>query len=169
MTLRAVEAGDAGLLADGFARLSTESRYRRFLTPVRTLSARQLDLLTTTDHDHGAVCAVVDDDGAERGVGVARFVRSERRSDHADVALTVVDEWHGRGLGRVLLRRLAEQAVATGVHHFTADVLAVNTPMLRLLRDLGHSTTVGGGSEVSVTVDLVPHSARPAVTTAGHG
>lgn len=162
--LRTVRPGDAALLADGFARLSTESRFRRFLTPLRRLSPRQLEFLTRVDHrDHEAIGAVAVTGGVETGVGVARFVRSTARPQEADLALTVSDEWQGRGLGGLLLRRLARRAREEGVTRFTADVLAANDAMLHLLRALGPTTTSRDGAQLSVTVEL---ASAPAPTAA---
>lgn len=157
VTLRAVQPGDAALLAAGFARLSEESRFRRFLTPMRRLTPRQLDFLTRIDHrDHEAIGAVVVEGGVETGVGVARFVRFAARPHEADVALTVSDEWQGRGLGGLLLRRLARRAREEGVMRFTADVLATNGAILHLLRSLGPTTTARDGAQLTVTVELAP-------------
>jgi RimJ/RimL family protein N-acetyltransferase len=153
--LRAVRPADAGLLARGFDRLGAESRFRRFFTPLRSLSPSQLDLLSRVDHhDHEAIVAVIADRGVVDGVGVARFVRSRRRPGEAEVAVTVVDEWQRRGVGGLLLRALAERAVAEGVHRFTADALAVNTAVPRLFRALGPTATERAGSQVAVTVEL---------------
>ncbi|GAA2541937.1 GNAT family N-acetyltransferase [Pseudonocardia hydrocarbonoxydans] len=157
VTLRAVQPADAALLAAGFARLSEESRFRRFLSPLRRLTPRQLEFLTRVDHrDHEAIGAVAVEGGVETGVGVARFVRSAVRPHEADLALTVSDEWQGRGLGGLLLRRLARRAREEGVTRFTADVLAANGAVLHLLRSLGPTTTARDGTQLTVTVELVP-------------
>lgn len=157
VTLRAVRPADAALLAAGFARLSEESRFRRFLSPLRRLTPRQLEFLTRVDHrDHEAIGAVAVEDGVETGVGVARFVRSAVRPQEADLALTVSDEWQGRGLGGLLLHHLARRAREEGVTRFTADVLAVNGAVLHLLRSLGPTTTARDGASLAVTVELSP-------------
>lgn len=164
VTVRPVRPADAALLAAGFARLSEESRFRRFLAPMRRLTPRQLDFLTDVDHhDHEAIGAVVVEDGVETGVGVARFVRFTARPHEADLALTVSDEWQGRGLGGLLLRRLARRAREEGVTRFTADVLATNRAVLHLLRSLGPTTTVRDGAQLVVTVELVPGPGERAV------
>ena len=69
---RPIKPADRDALADGFARLSAKSRYRRFLGPKPTLSARELTYLTEVDHvTHEAVVAFDEADG--RMVGVARY------------------------------------------------------------------------------------------------
>ena len=134
--IRPVRPDDRELLRAGFERLSAESRYRRFLVPVDHLSDEWLTYLTDVDHhDHEALAALDPESG--RGVGVARFVRSEERADVAEAAVTVADDWQGRGLGTLLLELLAARAREEGVAHFTALLLATNEEMLELLESLG--------------------------------
>jgi GNAT superfamily N-acetyltransferase len=59
-----------------------------------------------------------------------RFVRLEDQPDTADLGVTLVDAWQGRGLGSALLARLSERAVEVGVEYFTAEVLAKTGPCL---------------------------------------
>ena len=74
VAIRPVEPDDREMLAEGFGRLSPESRYRRFFTPLPELSERQLNYLTRLDHhDHEALVTV--DPVTGECVGVARFVR----------------------------------------------------------------------------------------------
>ena len=73
--IRPVRGADAPALADGFTRLSARSRYLRFLSGKRELSAEELRYFTDVDHhDHEALAAV--DPAAGRGLGVARYIRS---------------------------------------------------------------------------------------------
>ena len=63
-----------------------------------------------------------------------------RRADQpgiADVGVTVVDAWQGRGFGSALLARLSECAREAGVEHFAVEVLPENRAMLALLHSLG--------------------------------
>jgi hypothetical protein len=57
--IRPIEPDDRAALAEGFERLSAESRYRRFFAPMPRLRERDLDYLTRVDHrDHEALVAV---------------------------------------------------------------------------------------------------------------
>jgi GNAT superfamily N-acetyltransferase len=132
--IREVEAGDAQLLADGFARLSDESRQLRFLTGKPNLTAAELRYFTHIDHhDHEALGAINPEDG--RGVGIARYIRDAKDPEAAEVAVTVVDEWQRRGLGTELVDRLADRARQEGIRHFTALVGADNDAVVGLLED----------------------------------
>lgn len=133
VTVRTIRPDDKALVSAGFERLSAESRYRRFLASMPELSTSALAYLTEVDHhDHEALLAV---DAHGNGVGVARYVRREA-SDVAEAAVTVIDDWQGRGLGTALLDLLADRAREEGIGRFTALMLAQNTDMLGLLRGL---------------------------------
>jgi nucleotide-binding universal stress UspA family protein/GNAT superfamily N-acetyltransferase len=149
--VRAVEPDDRAALAEGFERLSPESRYRRFFGPMPRLSARDLDYLTRVDHhDHEALVAV--DAVTGDGVGVARYVRTG--PDVAEPAIVVADDWQGRGVGGLLLDALAERATEEGVRRFEAPVLATNHEAIALLERLGRTTRRPDGREVQLSIDL---------------
>src|SRR5947209_2929429 len=123
---------DAPLLADAFARLSEESRRLRFLGPKPSLSAAELRYLTEVDgHRHEALCAI--DPATGHGVAIGRFVRTPERPGTAEVAITVADAWQRRGLGKLLLERLADRAREEGITGFTAFVAQDNRNMHALL------------------------------------
>jgi GNAT superfamily N-acetyltransferase len=137
--VRPIEPGDKDAMRDGFARLSPESRYERFLSPLDQLSNSMLRYFTEVDHhDHEALVAF---DTAGRAVGVARYVREED-PDVAEAAIIVADDWHGRGLGTALLHELAERAREEGVRRFSALVLARNEDMIDMLFRLGPAKIV---------------------------
>ena len=148
MVIRPIDAGDRQALNAGFERMGRESRYRRFLTATPALSEAQLRYLTEVDQHHHVALAAVDGSNI---VGVARFVR-EGIAD-AELAIGVVDEWQGRGLGTALMAALVDQSLKQGVTRFQAYVLADNEPMLRLLAGLGHQRWSGTGPERRITID----------------
>jgi RimJ/RimL family protein N-acetyltransferase len=137
--IRPIRPEDRDELAGAMARLSPESRYRRFFTPTTELSAAALDYLTRVDHhDHEALVALEPETG--HGIGVARFVRSAEDRERAEVAVAVADDWHDRGVATALLGRLTQRAREEGVRRFSAEVLAENRPMLELIDELGEVT-----------------------------
>jgi RimJ/RimL family protein N-acetyltransferase len=133
--IRQVHSADAPLLADGFARLSARSRQLRFLTPKQELSPAELRDFTDLDHhDHEALGALNHADG--RGVGIARYVRDADDPQAAEIAVTIVDDWQGLGLGTELVAQLSERARSEGIRRFTALVAADNPAMAGLLRNV---------------------------------
>jgi GNAT superfamily N-acetyltransferase len=154
LAVRPIEPGDRDALAEGFERLGPESRYTRFLAPMGRLSEGTLRYLTEVDHhDHEALVALKPDTG--EGIGVARFVRLEDDPCAAEFAVTVADDWHGRGVGTALLTLLAERAREEGVDRFRALMLSSNRPVSELLGLFGEPRVLERGpGTVEVEVDL---------------
>lgn len=133
--LRLVRPGDKPVFLEAWERLSPESRYRRFLSPKRNLSAAELRYLTEVDaENHFALIALHGPPGREKGVGVARFVRLPDPPDMAEAAVVVTDDFQGRGLATALSARLLEAALERGLRRVRCEVLAENEPVRRLIR-----------------------------------
>ena len=125
------------MLTDGLRRLSDESVHRRFLTPKRSFSRAELRYLTEVDgRDHVALVAEHPTGPVRRLIAVARFVRLADDPDAAEVAITVADDWQGRGLGSILSEQLAVEARQLGIRRFTATMAANNAPAHRLMARL---------------------------------
>lgn len=151
--LRTVAPEDAHALATGYQQLSAHSAYTRFHTLYAELSPAQLEYFTHVDHrNHEAVGAVLP--GTDEGLGIARYVRDPDDPTHAEVAITVVDAWQGRGLGSGLLAALAGRAREEGITCFTADVLSENRPMLELMRRAGPVTLDRAGDTTIAHLEL---------------
>jgi RimJ/RimL family protein N-acetyltransferase len=151
--IRQVRGSDAPLLADGFARLSARSRQMRFLSPKHSLSAAELRFFTEVDHhDHEAIGALSAADG--RGVGIARYIRDSGDPTAAEIAVTIVDDWQGRGLGTELLARLSDRARQAGICRFIATVAYGNAAMTGLLQNMGAELAGHGPGTVDYEVVL---------------
>ena len=146
VVFRLVRPDDKELMLDGLARMSAESRFRRFFSHRERLSASELAYLTELDHErHFAIAAGRPAVGVagmevEVGLGVARFVVLEDPAGDgpraAEAAIAVVDDAQGLGLGRMLFERLVMAAAERGVAVFRFDVLAENDTMLGLVKTL---------------------------------
>ena len=157
VVIRAIQPEDARLLAEGFARLSPESRQLRFLTGKPSLTPAEVHYFTDIDHhNHEALGAV--DPGKNLGLGVARFVRDTEDPDVAEVAVTVTDAWQRKGLATELLSRLADRARQEGIHHFTAltadDNEAVDALIHRGVTDVRVKRREPGTVEYEITLPL---------------
>ena len=136
MLFRHIRADDKGRLAAGLRRLSPESRHRRFLMPKPRFSSSELRYLTEIDgFDHVAIVAVSAED-PDVFFAVGRFVRLREDPERAEVAVVVGDALQGRGLGRELGRRLADEARERGVKRFSATLLGDNVAAHRLFASI---------------------------------
>jgi ribosomal protein S18 acetylase RimI-like enzyme len=146
-SLARLEPGDEGALERFFGRLSAESLYRRFFSPMLRADRFANALLRVDAMDRAALAAV------EHGevVGVAQY--SRRPGAHeADLAIVVADAWQGQGIGTRLVAALADHAAMAGIQALSVDVQGDNGGALRLLRRvapglrLAFSGGVGEGS-----------------------
>jgi RimJ/RimL family protein N-acetyltransferase len=151
--IRQVRSTDAPLLADGFARLSAASRQMRFLGVKKELSAAELRYFTDVDHhDHEALGAL--DRAGGHGVGIARYIRDADDPQAAEIAVTIVDDWQGRGLGTELLAQLSDRAREEGICRFTALADPGNLAVAALLRHAGARLAGRGRGTVEYEITL---------------
>jgi GNAT superfamily N-acetyltransferase len=125
--LRPVVPEDKERLVQGLERLSPASRYRRFMTAVARIPPRQLAYFTELDYvDHHAIGALALDEPGEPGIAVARYVRLPEQPDAAEVAVTVIDQYHACGVGTLLLQALSAVALEHGIATFRAEIMGDN-------------------------------------------
>jgi RimJ/RimL family protein N-acetyltransferase len=136
MRLRLVRPEDREGILEAFARLSPETRVQRWFFPKMRLSEEEICVLVSPpDDDHGTISAVeLDAEGNEKsGIGMARFVRSKDSPDAAEIAITIVDDWQGLGIGRILLHRLLAMISERGIPFVDGRLQAENRRMRHLL------------------------------------
>jgi RimJ/RimL family protein N-acetyltransferase len=148
---------DARALREGFRRLSPEARRSRFLTAVGELDDAMIRrLVDGVDgvHHIALVLTVFPPDGHEEPVGVARLVQDPADPATADIAVTVADEWQGRGVGRALVSALMQRR-PEAVSRLHTAVEAGNHASLALLAGAGHVSSASARLGVlDVTVEL---------------
>jgi RimJ/RimL family protein N-acetyltransferase len=148
---------DARTLREGFRRLSPESQRSRFLSPVSDLDEAMLELLVDgVDgvHHVAVVLVVLPPGGLEQPVGVARLIQDPSDPATADIAVTVADQYQGRGVGAALVRALMERRPA-GLRRIRTVVDADNRASLALLAAAGPvSSSMTRRGVVDVTVEL---------------
>lgn len=158
ITARALRVDDQQALIEGFHLLSEETRRRRFMAAKPRLSRReQHHLFATADgHDHVALVLVGPGAGGEQILGIGHAIRLSDRPATAEVCLTVADPIQGQGAGRLLMRALADHAVAAGIDEFTAVMWSTNQPPARLLAGVGQvldDRIVAGTREMTVRLE----------------
>ena len=160
-TVRPIGADDREALVAAFERLSPESRRQRFLAPKDRLTPRELTHLTEVDHrSHDALVAV---DAGGAIVAVARYAAWPDRPCAAELAITVVDDWHGRGLGTALAAQAVALAAERGFTVMTASTLWENTAARRILTRLGFRVSGHGSGFLDLELRL---AAVPAAAAA---
>jgi GNAT superfamily N-acetyltransferase len=134
--LRLLERSDANLIRAFYQRLSPDSVYRRFFGPVIPPADRLVKQLTDIDHNERDALIALDLHGI---CGIARYGSSSANGQY-DLAVTVADEWQGKGLGRLLTSRLAHIARFRGISSFHATMMGSNYAAQAMVRSLSPQT-----------------------------
>lgn len=138
--------------------MSFENLRWRFFAPSRRSAQQAASRACVPRPGYLALAAVA----AGQIVGVAEYdVATDESgvpfpdSAGAEIAVTVADGWHDRGIGTLLLEHLVGAARDAGIRSFTADTLADNHLMLKVFADLGlRSSRRFEGTQVHYTVHL---------------
>lgn len=153
--VRPLVAEDRELLLAGFRTLSSRSRYSRFLTGTGEAQfERMLPILVDSVDQRSHVALVLYTE--DQPIAVGRLRRSATDATVADLAVTVLDDWQGRGAGTVLSREVL--ARADGIHEIRTVVSEDNRASLRMLAGLGdmRADCVDGNCDVVVRVHRSP-------------
>lgn len=131
--IRPIRPMDEDLLREFHYRLSDTTVYRRYRRPLKSLPrSERLKLVDIDYQSQMALIAVRRHDTRDEMLGVARyFVDPATRT--AEVAFVVRDDWHGKGIGGLLLGRLIGAASGQGLHALEAYCQLDNLPMIDLL------------------------------------
>lgn len=139
ITLRPIRPEDAKIEHDFVNRLSSESKYFRFMHAVRELSPHMLAKFTKIDYDREMAFVALSQsthDGAETMVGVSRYAINPDK-ETCEFAVAIADDWTGRGLAKLLMNRIIKHAQARGLSAIEGTVLINNTAMHNLMTALG--------------------------------
>lgn len=139
VTIRPIRPDDAVRLQEGFQRLSSQSRYLRFLETSNELSDKQARELSDLDYDtRMAMVAEITTDEGVILIGVARYATlAPEHPDWAECAIVVADEFQQQGLGSLLMNRLGHYAAMHGVKIFVGTIHLTNSAMLRFIKRAG--------------------------------
>src|SRR5262245_48754384 len=140
--LRLIQKEDAALLVELFHQLSPETKRLRFnlyteKLPEERIWREAVALSDLNPQQHVAVVAtVMDEEGQERAIGVARFVRATPQDTEAEVAVVVRDDFQRKGLARQLLNELALKARELGITYFSAWIMSENLRLMKLIKSM---------------------------------
>jgi acetyltransferase len=152
VALRPIRPEDEPLLHDLTAHMTPEDLRLRFFVPLHGLSHELAARLTQIDYDREMALVALDQGMV---LGIARYFADPDRLT-AEYAIAVRSDWHGRGVGYLLMRRLIAVARQAGIGELVGEVLHENHTMLAMCRELGFrvATASADPSLVRVTMRL---------------
>jgi acyl-CoA synthetase (NDP forming)/GNAT superfamily N-acetyltransferase len=145
--IREVDAADAEGLDALHRRAGAEQLRSRFFTSGEGGIDREVERLTRPASDEFAAIVALEHDQI---IGVASYERHRVDRHRAEFAVFVDAARHGRGIGTLLLERLADLARHGGITYLSGDILASNLAMLKVMCGLSpDGLTPPTGSVVS--------------------
>jgi GNAT superfamily N-acetyltransferase len=130
-----------------FYRFSDESVYYRYFSPIKTMPHAKMQQYVNVDYSKVmSIVGLVGEPGRGHIIAEGRFVKHADRP-YADMALVVDEEYQGLGIATFLMKMLARLAKERGLRGFTADVVASNKGMMKVLEkaDLPVKARLKGG------------------------
>jgi acyl-CoA hydrolase len=152
---RPVKPTDETALSEMLYSLSEESVQKRYMTRTIMFPHKDVQKLTNIDYQQDiAIVGTVPGASGEQIVALAQYFL-DPKTQTAEVAFIVQDEWQQKGMGTFLLDYITRIAKQRGVKRFSAKVLPVNKPMLAIFYNSGYKVnTEFDGDVYSITYDL---------------
>ncbi|MBT8338355.1 MAG: GNAT family N-acetyltransferase [Gemmatimonadetes bacterium] len=136
--MRPLKLTDEPKLREFFYKLSPESVHYRFFRMIKAMPHEQLQELLRIDYEADMAVVVLEDRSESAAVlGIAHYLK-DPRTNFAESAFLVRDDWQGKGLGKALMNALVDAARRNGIAGFTADVLRANDRMLGVFHHSGY-------------------------------
>jgi acetyltransferase len=140
-----------------FQSLTPEERRMRFLHPIHVLSHIEAALLTQIDYDREMALVLAgeksSEDGSDDLYGSVSITTSPD-GERAEYAILVRKDLAGKGLGKMLMRRIIDYARSRGIKEIFGQTLPDNTAMLKVCKTLGFTSRRDPDDPGVVTVSL---------------
>jgi RimJ/RimL family protein N-acetyltransferase len=158
--VRPLRPQDGALYPDFIAHVTIEDTRLRFFAPIRELSEQRIAELTRLDYTRAMAFIAISEATGEM-LGVVRL-HLDTDSQGGEYAVIVRSAMKGHGLGWLLMQRMIDYAKAIGLKRIHGQVLAENTTMLHMCRDLGfHIGDDSSSRDIKVvTLELMENTAE---------
>ena len=134
---RPIHPTDEHGMKDLFYALSQETIYYRFMQEIKKIPQKQVRDFVYIDHrNEVAIVATVPEAHGEDIIAIRRYYL-DTKTNRAEVAFVVRDQWQNKGIGTFLLRTLMTIAKRNGIGGFTAEVLRENKAMQNVFNNCG--------------------------------
>lgn len=135
--LRLVGPQDRKRYLKGFSRISARTNINRFHTFKTGFTEKELRYLLDIDNVHHLAIGAINCNRNDMGIGIARYISQADNPARAEAAIVVIDEYQGKGLGKLLYRELMDRALENGIVTLSNTVMKDNRAMLHLLEQMG--------------------------------
>jgi acyl-CoA hydrolase/GNAT superfamily N-acetyltransferase len=139
VTIRAVKRVDERRLQEHFYNLAEEDIISRFFHLKKRFGRSEMEKIFEIDYVKNlSIVALVGEFGFGRIIGVGEYLL-EPSSNMTEVAFTVQRAYQGKGIGRLIIKKLAEAARENGISGFVAYTAPENKKMINLFHSLPYA------------------------------
>ena len=136
--LRTIRPSDEARIREGIAEMSDRSRYLRFFSAFREPPESVVKQLSAVDgHDHIGWGAILLDGDENPPIAAAHAIRSTEGDTKGELAIAVLDDYHGLGLARMLIAAVMCDCLNEGLTSLEMHVLPENRAAANLALALG--------------------------------
>lgn len=136
--LRRVRHSDLERIEQGISQLSDQSRYLRFFSGSKTLPPSVIEKLANVDGIHHLAWGVVNmEANGPPAIAAAHVFREAETDDAGEFAITVLDQYHGQGVARILMLTMFIDCYCEGLRYLRVDILRSNKKAYGLVRSIG--------------------------------
>ncbi len=137
VSFRAMNPTDEPGTRDLFYSLSQETVYYRYMSHMKRIPRKQLQNFVYIDHRNDvAIVGTVPEAHGEEIIAIGRYYL-DQKTNRAEVAFVVRDDWQKQGIGSFIMKHLATIAKRNGIAGFTAEVMRDNKPMQAVINHSG--------------------------------
>lgn len=137
ISFRAMNPTDEPATRDLFYSLSQETIYYRYMQHLKRIPRKQLQNFVYVDHrNEVAIVGTIPAAHGEEIIAIGRYYL-DQKTNRAEVAFVVRDNWQNRGIGTFIMKHLANIARRNAIAGFTAEVLHDNKPMQAVINHSG--------------------------------
>jgi acyl-CoA hydrolase/GNAT superfamily N-acetyltransferase len=137
ISFRAMNPTDEPGTRDLFYSLSQETVYYRYMSHMKRIPRKQLQNFVYVDHrNEVAIVGTLPEAWGEEIIAIGRYYL-DQKTNRAEVAFVVRDDWQDRGIGTFILKHLVNIAKRSGIAGFTAEVLRDNKAMQNVFNHSG--------------------------------
>jgi acyl-CoA hydrolase len=113
--MRPLKLTDEGKLRDFFYKLSPESVHYRFFRMIKAMPHEQLQELLRIDYEADMAVVILTDRTEDAEIiGIAHYLKNPR-TNFAEAAFLVRDDWQGQSMGPAMMKALVENARRHGI------------------------------------------------------
>jgi GNAT superfamily N-acetyltransferase len=141
ISFRAMNPTDEPGTRDLFYSLSQEAVYYRYMSHMKRIPRKQLQNFVYIDHRNDvAIVGTVPEAHGEDIIAIGRYYL-DQKTNRAEVAFVVRDDWQKQGIGGFIMQHLANIAKRNGIAGFTAEVMRDNKAMQAVINHSGMKVT----------------------------